>query len=140
MGYRVTEGSEQAAVFEWAGWQMGKYPELKLMYHVPNEGKRSAVTGARLKREGMKKGVADICLPVPRGEYHGLYIELKANDGRASKEQLEFLEGVTEQGYFGCVCFGAEDAQKAILRYLNLPRYDLILLIGEHERNAVHER
>lgn len=128
------ETAEQAAVFEWAEWQVGKFPELKLMYHVPNEGKRSAVTGARLRREGMKKGVSDICLPVPRGEFHGLYIELKAKGGKPTKEQIAFLDGITEQGYFGCICYGAETAEKTILSYLKLPKYDLKKLIEEKNK------
>ena len=131
----VPETAEQMAVFEWAKWQEGKYPELKLMYHVPNEGKRSVVTGARLRREGMKKGVSDICLPAARGEYHGLYIELKAKGGKATPAQVEFLQGITEQGYFGCICYGAEEAEKAILNYLKLPQYDLKLLIAAHGKD-----
>ena len=132
--YKASESEEQAALFEWAEWQEGKYPELRLMYHVPNEGRRSVVTGARLKREGMKKGVSDICLPAARGKYHGLYIELKAKDGKATNEQLEFLERINEQEYFGCICRGAEQAQEVILKYLKLPRYsleELLMFSGE---------
>lgn len=60
------------------------HPELQLLYHVPNEGKRTWRTGARLKSEGLKPGVPDLCLPVARGKYHGLYVELKRRDQRAT--------------------------------------------------------
>ena len=62
-----TELTEQQAVMEWAEYQTGRYPELKLLYHIPNEGKRSVVNGANLKKAGLKKGVPDLCLPVARG-------------------------------------------------------------------------
>ena len=71
------EAQEQKALFTWAELSLGKYPDLKWMYHIPNEGKRSKSNGAELVRQGLKKGVPDICLPVPRGKYHGLYIEMK---------------------------------------------------------------
>ena len=76
-----TESEEQQALFDWAELQKGKYPELKALYHIPNEGKRSKATGARLKKEGMKDGVSDNCLPVKRGPYGSLYIELKRIKG-----------------------------------------------------------
>ena len=73
----LTESQLQIQIFEWAQLMTGKYPELSLLYHIPNEGKRSIYYGAKLKREGLKSGVPDICLPIPKGQYGGLYIELK---------------------------------------------------------------
>lgn len=113
-----TESEKQIALFEWAKWNYAKYPELKLMYHIPNEGKRSVSTGARLKREGLKKGVADICLPCPRGKHHGLYMELKSEDGKASKEQIDFLYAVCKEGYSAHICYGAENAINVLKWYL----------------------
>lgn len=71
----VTESEDQAQrlIFDWARWQQGKYPQLKAMYHAANEGKRSARAGAELKRQGMKPGVSDICLPYASGKYNNLY-------------------------------------------------------------------
>lgn len=50
-----TESEEQQLVFEWAQVARIGYPELELLFHIPNEGKRAPKTGARLKREGLKK-------------------------------------------------------------------------------------
>lgn len=114
----VTEGQEQQALFDWAQRMEGRYPELKLMYHVPNGGKRDKVTAAILKREGVKSGVPDICLPVPKGRFHGLYIELKRAGGKTTKKQDEWLEALEMQGYRTHVCVGWQSASNAILNYL----------------------
>ena len=53
------------------------YPELELFHAIPNGGKRTLGTAIKLKREGVKAGVPDTHLPVPSGEYCGLYIEFK---------------------------------------------------------------
>lgn len=57
-----SETTEQIALFNWAKRTESILPELALMYHVPNEGKRS--NGGILKAAGLKSGVPDICLPV----------------------------------------------------------------------------
>lgn len=120
MGLAVpSESVEQQCLFRWAALQRGKYPELDLMYHIPNGGKRGKAEAIRFKAEGVKAGVPDICLPVPRGEWHGLYIELKRREGgRVSADQTEWLEALMRQGYATAICRGWEDAQRVILAYL----------------------
>ena len=112
------EEREQQAVMEWAAWMQGKYPELRRLYHIPNGGKRDKATAAVLKSLGVKPGVPDLCLPVPRGGYHGLYIEMKAVGGRPAAEQREWLEELHEQGYRAAVCVGADAAIAVIEGYL----------------------
>jgi len=116
-----TESQDQIALFEWAEY----IPELKLMHHIPNGGSRTASEGARFKREGVKAGVSDICLPLPRGEYHGLYIELKAVNGRkATTAQFDFLRDVKAVGYYGAVCYGFDEAREAIEKYLKMGEFE----------------
>ena len=113
------EGEEQATLFSWA--QMKRYfrPELDMMFHIPNGGKRSKSEAARFKAEGVKPGVPDICLPVPRGGYHGLYIELKRRrDSSTSEYQKEWIEKLRSQGYAAEVCKGWEAAAELIEKYL----------------------
>lgn len=112
------EGTCQEWIFAWAGFSVGKYPELALLFHVPNEGKRTSYSGAALKRQGLKRGVPDMVLPVARGSYHGLYIELKVNKNRATKEQLWWIEALKQQGYYAVLCHGFEEAIKTIEDYL----------------------
>mgnify|MGYP004433785991 CR=1 FL=1 len=44
---------------------------------------RDARTAANLKRQGVKAGVPDLHLPVARGGYNGLYIELKVGSNNS---------------------------------------------------------
>ncbi len=115
----MTENQEQAAIFEWAALMERKYPELRLLFAVPNGGYRPPKTAAILKATGVKSGVPDICLPVPRGEHHGLYIELKRRKGGAlSANQRIWLNALTEQGHMAVCCKGADEAIRTIERYL----------------------
>lgn len=114
-----TESQEQQRLFQWAKMQSGKYPELELMYHIPNEGKRSRITGRRMVAEGLKKGVPDICLPVARGGNHGLYIELKrTKDWKITEEQENWMRDLMGQGYEVALCIGWEKAADVIVNYL----------------------
>lgn len=116
-----TESYEQITLFSWAQLNMGKYPELKYMYHVPNGGVRHKATAGRLKAEGVKSGVPDVVLPCPRGTYHGLYIEMKRiKGGRTSDEQKDYLAFLKEQGYKTTVCKGWQEAADAITKYMEL--------------------
>lgn len=111
----ATEFQEQAALFEWASY----YPELSLMYAIPNGAKRDIITAVNLKRTGVKSGVPDICLPMAKGKFHGLYIELKKTSGGAvSANQKIWLNALNEQGYRAVVCKGWEQARQVILDYM----------------------
>lgn len=121
---RQLESSHQVALFHWAKLMERVYPELSRMFHVPNGGKRDRVTAARLKAEGVKAGVPDIVLPVPRGSYHGLWIELKSDDGKPSKDQREWLEYLNAEGYCALLCYGWQTAREEIELYLKLPKED----------------
>lgn len=113
------ESHEQRSIIEWAARMECRWPELRLLHAIPNGGARDAVTGARLKAEGVKKGVPDLCLPVPRGGWHGMYIELKrVKGGRLSPEQRQWLRDLTELGYMAVCCTGATAAIGAIEGYL----------------------
>lgn len=121
--HRQQEAAEQINLFRWAEYMSGKYPEIKLMYHVPNGGSRNKIEAANLKRQGVKAGVPDICLPVPRGKYHGLYIELKAGKNTTTEKQKEWLSALEAQNYFTVVCHGWQQAADVITRYLKLEAY-----------------
>ena len=115
---RRDEHAEQCALVRWAQIQAHRRPEIGLLYAIPNGGRRDAVTGARLRAEGVRPGVPDLCLPWPSGKWHGLYIELKAPGGRASPAQRWWIERLTVAGYRADVCVGWEAAARLIMDYL----------------------
>lgn len=112
------EDGHQEAIIEWCGYRKGIYPELDLLYHVPNGGKRDKATATALKRRGVRAGVPDLVLPVARCGYHGLYIELKAPGGKATKEQKDYIAALRQQGYKAEVCVGWEAAVNLMADYL----------------------
>ncbi|MDY4975307.1 MAG: VRR-NUC domain-containing protein [Clostridia bacterium] len=112
------ESSEQVSLFEWCEYSLGKYPQLSLLFHVPNGGFRSAATAGRMKAEGVKAGVPDLCLPVARGGYHGLFIEMKAGKNKPTERQNKWLADLQEQGYLTAVCYGWEEAARLLTDYL----------------------
>lgn len=110
-----TEHWEQVQLFAWAAYRR----DLDLMYAIPNGGHRDIRVAVKLKAEGVKAGVPDICLPVARGGKHGLYIELKRRKyGRLDSDQAKWLEALMREGYACAVCFGWEEARDVIEDYL----------------------
>lgn len=119
----ISEAEEQTALFRWAAYNRAKYPELELLYHIPNEGQRSKVTGARLREQGLRKGVPDICLPVPNVRYTSLYIELKRRKGgKTTDAQRGWIEALNRVGCRAVVCHGWDEAREEIERYLGYGR------------------
>jgi hypothetical protein len=111
-----SETTEQIGLINWARANEEYVPELRLLHHIPNEGIRT--NGPVLKAAGMKTGVPDLSLPVPRRGFHGLYIEMKFGKGKTTKEQEEFMALLREQGYKTAVAYGAEQAREVIRHYL----------------------
>ena len=117
----ATEAQEQAAVFEWIARNQNRRPELKFCFHIPNGGSRDLREAHNLKLQGVKAGVPDICLPVPRPGFHGLYIELKRREGgRVSYEQKAWIMTLNRFGYRAVVCRGWDEAREEIEHYLGV--------------------
>ncbi|MDO4286044.1 MAG: VRR-NUC domain-containing protein [Eubacteriales bacterium] len=118
---RESEDGNQEALFVWAAVHVMQYPELAYLHHIPNGGKRDRMTAIALKRRGVRAGVPDISLPVSRGGFHGLYIELKAGTNRATEHQRRWMEFLGQQGYMTAICYGWESAAQVIETYLTDP-------------------
>lgn len=113
-----SEATEQEALITWCRIFERRYPELEMIYHVPNGGSRNRIEAANLKRQGVKAGVPDLCLPVPKDGYHGLYIEMKFGKNKTTKDQEEWLKKLSQYGYKTEVCYGAEEAMEVIKEYI----------------------
>jgi len=118
------EDQHQAALFNWAkvrrleqGGTLADY-----LYAIPNGGRRDAREAARMKGQGVKAGVSDVHLPIPAGNKHGLWIEMKAPKPAkvsVSTAQKEWIERMKALGHEAVVCRGWEEAKAAIESYLN---------------------
>ena len=115
-----TEEEEQTVVMHWAAMAAGRWPELRLLFHIPNGGKRSKSEAVRFRAAGVRSGVPDLFLPCSRGGFHGLWIEMKAMGGRVSREQERWQTELLGQGYMCAVCYGADAAIATIEKYMQL--------------------
>ena len=151
-----TEAAHQTALFAWAavvtehGFEVARkwcelgprgfegslktgVPELRWLHHIPNGGSRGddaksrAIRGSQMKAQGVRTGVADVCLPVRRGDWSGLYIEMKkpaekpvkaTSKGGVSDDQAEFGAFVKSQGFGWIVCYSWEEAAEVLTQYL----------------------
>lgn len=115
---RDLEHQHQKALVTWAGYAAGGDPRLRLLYAIPNGGQRTKATAGKLKAEGVRAGVPDLCLPVPVRETHALYIEMKVGAGRATAEQKIWQRELAAAGNAVCIAYGWEAAKDAITDYL----------------------
>lgn len=115
-----SEATEQINLIRWCELQKCKYPELGLIFAIPNGGSRHKLEAANLKRQGVKAGVPDLFLPAAKGGFNGLFIELKYGKNKATDKQKEWINELGFQGYYAKICVGFEEAKNTILEYINL--------------------
>ena len=119
------EHIEAVSLMRWVRLSMARYPDLKMLWHVPNGGQRGKAQAGKFKAEGVKAGVSDYALDCARGGHFGLRIELKAPGGRTSPAQREYIEDVCFQGYRAEVAVGWEQAKDILIDYLEQPRTEV---------------
>lgn len=115
-----SEDTEQMELIRWTELIGTRIPQLNMLFHVPNGGKRNALEAARFKKMGVRSGVPDLFLPVAAGGFHGFFIELKVGNNKPTENQLRWMQLLREQGYKTEVCYCARDAEKALTDYLGI--------------------
>lgn len=122
----------QCAAVLWFRYQYAKYK--KLLFAIPNGGSRSKKSyinnagqkktyspeAQRMIKEGLLPGVCDLFLSVPRGKYHGLYLETKWGRNGLSDDQYEFITEVKSQDYKAVVYRTLDQFMSEINNYMNL--------------------
>ena len=116
------EHHHQCELIHWRDWSMRQIPELRMLFAIPNGGKRNIITAKKMKAEGVTAGVPDLFLAVPRGIYHGLFIEMKAPKGKSTDKQASMQNHLTQYGYLVLVMYNWIDAKIAIEDYLKLKK------------------
>ncbi len=114
----MTEHQAQVEIFNKVNLLCSKYPELTLLSSSLNGVKLTLGQAKKMKASGMKKGYPDLFLPVPRGKYHGLFIELKVGTNKPTKEQRIWLKTLNNQGYKAVCCVGVAATMGTILNYI----------------------
>lgn len=130
-----TEHQEQKVYVEWFKTQFPKYEEAIFSnpngMHISGDSSKGlskkTVIAAKMrkyKKEGFKKGVSDIQIPIPRGGYHGLWVEMKRSDKTAkdlSEEQMRHIILMRNLGHKAEWAAGAEEAIRITKEYMDLP-------------------
>jgi len=117
----LTEYEEQVLLIKWC-WNHPNIKVRKIYSHL--NGMRTTVgTAIKARDAGAKAGTPDLFLPVARGGYHGLYIEMKRQKGGTlSAIQKDTIESLKEEGYAVYVCKGAKAASEVITTYMSIDR------------------
>lgn len=108
-----SEATEQTAVVDYCTYR--RIP----IFHIPNGGSRNRLEAINLKRQGVRSGVPDLCIPVARRGYHGLYIEMKYGKNKTTPQQDEWLNLLNREGYLAKVCNGYKEAVELITFYFS---------------------
>lgn len=109
--YLPTEHEEQVAFVQWF---RRKYSPVRI-FAIPNGGYRSRSTAAKLKSEGVMRGIPDLFIP----EWN-LWIEMKrVKGGRLSPEQRDWKRYLEELGNTVHVAFGCVDAMDFIDKFVS---------------------
>lgn len=135
----ATEHQIQRAVFDWREAVKAQIPELQLLHAIPNGAgvrhqwrmiggvmRRVSKEGAKLRREGLTAGIPDVGWPVPRGPFHGLYIEHKAGTKGPTDDQKRIISLLRAQGYAVHVSRSADTSIGIITAYWALGPFRVI--------------
>lgn len=120
MSRQYLEHGSQVAVFQWAKLQEHKYPELKMLFAIPNGFQGNSARGKWMRDEGLKRGVPDMMLAVPIHFFCGLLIEMKSPKGKLTLKQSEWQFNLRKYGYKVHVCYSQDEAINTIKEYLGL--------------------
>ena len=123
MKQTLTEHEIQSSFISWcdSGDTLKQHPELSMIYAIPNGSNKSIATAMKFKREGLRSGVPDICLPVARGKYHGLYMEFKRTPKlKLADNQVEWASKLSGQDFFVATVASRDTAIAVVKRYLDL--------------------
>lgn len=115
---RQSEDDLQAAILEALAY--AGVTRRALVIHIPNQGKRSPVYGAKLKAMGLMPGAADLCLIAPGGQSH--FIEVKTEAGSLSRAQKDFRGSCAALGIPWALARSPEEALRSADQWGLVPK------------------
>lgn len=128
----MSEHQHQAALVEWARLEsvQAQYPGLDLLEASLNGVKLSKAQAGKAKAAGMLTGALDLNLPVARGGYFGLRLEMKFGRNTMTTEQQWHARRLAEEGWHTVTCYNWLVARNAIIAYLSSPPTRLCAACG----------
>lgn len=119
-----TEWAEQCSVVAWWGKQCGPWGyDARQLFSIPNgaflagRAEDRARQVVMLKGAGLRPGLPDLMLAIPRNGDAGLFIEMKTIVGRTDQNQDDY-HAILRRHYRVGVCRGADAARALIREYL----------------------
>lgn len=118
------EFEHQAALFAWARNPavVRSLPGIELLSASLNGVHLSKSQAGKAKAAGMLAGETDVRLPVPRGGYAGLIIEMKFGRNGTTEDQEKYIARMEAEGHLAHVCYEWTFARDVIIAYLRMPR------------------
>lgn len=113
------EADIQSEFFKQVGLFFPHIPD-KLLFSVPNGGSRNKLEAINLKRQGVKSGVSDVILLIPKGGFASLCMEFKTKTGKQSEEQKEFQKQTEKCGSKYVIVRSVKEAIEKVREYLEL--------------------
>lgn len=101
----VSEHQIQVALCEYL--DVNAKPEI-FYFAVPNGGLRNIRVAQKMKAEGLRPGVADLCFLLPHGRC--AWLELKAAKGSLSDQQHGFKTRCRELGHLWAMARSVDEA------------------------------
>ena len=89
-------------------------------FHPANGEARDAKTGSLLHAMGVRRGILDLWLPVPREEYCGLVLELKAPGKKMSPDQKTWTAFLKNVGWKVLAVYSFSECVEETTRYLDM--------------------
>lgn len=116
----MSEFLHQKALFDYARRPdiQRQYPGIDLLEGSMNGVKLTKAQAGKAKAAGMLKGSHDVKLPVARGPFKGLSIEMKFGRNKLTEEQEWYGARLREEGWRVATCWSWTDARAVIIEYL----------------------
>ena len=107
----MKESDIQIEVVEWLKSKQSEY--RMRFFSIPNEGQRKVWFLNKLVKMGLKSGVPDLVIEFPQGRM--VYLEIKAEKGRLSETQQNWLKVSKVFHTPHYVLYGSVDANLCVL-------------------------
>lgn len=114
-GSKVTAPSEhkiQVALLDYLVY--AARPEIHY-FAIPNQGNRHIRNATKMKAEGVRSGVADLCFMLPNGR--AAWLEMKKPGGSMSDTQKQFRDRAQSLGHFWALAKSVDEALEHLTKW-----------------------